>query len=91
VYYAILLAAAIVVLVLSPVEDRNKPLDEIEHKVYKGRVIFITAAELMIGLALKLVRLDNLFVIVVYSFLALSVMLITGKIKNCWLIENSRG
>lgn len=83
VYYAILSMAALVVLVLSPGEDRNKPLDEIEHKVYKKRAIFITAAELLIGLALKLVGLDNMFVAVVYSFVVLSFMLIAGKIKNC--------
>ena len=32
-YYVVLLAAALVVIVLSPVEDKNKPLDEIEHRV----------------------------------------------------------
>ena len=85
VYYAILLAAAIVVLVLSPVEDRNKPLDEIEHKVYKRRAIFIAAAELLIGLALRLAGLSNLFVAVVYSFCMLSIMLVAGKVKNYWL------
>lgn len=89
VYYAILLATAIVVLVLSPVEDRNKPLDEIEHKVYKRRAMFIAAAELLVGLAFMLVGLDNLFVAVVYSFAALSFMLVAGKIKNRWLVANS--
>lgn len=82
VYYAILLAASLVVLVLSPVEDRNKPLDEIEHKVYKKRAIFIAAAEILIGFVLKLAGLSNLFVAVVYSFAALSVMLIAAKVKN---------
>lgn len=82
VYYAFLSAAVLIVLILSPVEDRNKPLDEIEHKVYKRRAIFITAAELLIGVAFKLVGLDNLFVAVVYSFFTLSAMLIAGKVKN---------
>lgn len=86
-YYTVLLAAALVVIVLSPVEDRNKPLDEIEHRVYKKRAIFIAAAEILIGLAFKLVGLNNLFVAVVYSFLALSVMLIAGKIKNSAFTE----
>lgn len=82
VYYSILAAAALVVLVLSPVEDRNKPLDEIEHKVYKRRAIFIAAAEFIIGLALKLAGLDDLFVAVVCSFGVLSIMLVAGKVKN---------
>lgn len=60
VYYAVLLAAALVVIVLSPVEDRNKPLDEIEHRVYKKRAIFIATAEILIGLAFKLEPVDTI-------------------------------
>lgn len=82
IYYAVLVAATLVVLVLAPVEDRNKPLDEIEHKVYKRRTVIITAAELIIALLLKLLISDNLFIAIVYSFTVLSLMLIAGKAKN---------
>lgn len=85
-YYVVLLVAALVVIVLSPVEDKNKPLDEIEHRVYKKWAIFIAAAEFLIGLAFKLAGLDNLFVAVVYSFVVLSFMLAAGKVKNHWSI-----
>ena len=81
-YYVVLLAAALVVIVLSPVEDKNKPLDEIEYRVYKKRTILIAATELLIGIVLKLMGLDNLFVAVVYSFVVLSFMLVAGKVKN---------
>lgn len=64
-----------------PVEDKKNPLDEIEYKVYKKHTIFLTAAELMLGLTLKLVGLDNLLVAVVYSFAVWDLMLIAGKIK----------
>ena len=69
-------------IVLSPVEDKNKPLDEIEYRVYKKRTILIAATELLIGIVLKLAKLDNLFVAVVYSFVVLSFMLVAGKVKN---------
>lgn len=82
VYYAVLLVSVLGVLVLSPVEDRNKPLDEIEHKVYKKRTVFIAAAELAVCFVFKLGRLDNLFLAMVYSFAVLSLMLIAGKVKN---------
>ena len=82
IYYFILAAAVLVVLILAPVEDRNKPLDEIEHKVYKRRTVIITASELIIALMLKLLISDNLFVAVIYSFAVLSLMLIAGKVKN---------
>ena len=70
------------ILVLSPVEDRNKPLDEMEHKVYKKRAVIIAAIELPISGLLKLAGLDSLLVAVVYSFAILAFMLVAGKIKN---------
>lgn len=81
-YYAVLAAAALVVIVLSPVEDRNKPLDEIEHKVYKRRTILIASVELTFALLLKLKMMDDLFIATTYSFVTLSFMLIAGKAKN---------
>lgn len=80
--FSILAAALLVVIFLSPVEDKNKPLLKMEHKVYKRRVIFIAMVELAMGLLLKLANLDNLFVIIVYSFMVLSFMVVLGKIKN---------
>ena len=84
VYYVALAAAALVVLLLSPVEDRNKPLDETEHKVYKRRTVFIAAAELFFALFFKLTESESMFVAVVYSFTVLSFMLIVGKVKNAF-------
>ena len=82
VYYAVLVAATLVVLVLSLVEDRNKPLAEIEQKVYKRRTILIAAVELTLAMLLKLLMLDDLFIATAYSFVVLSLMLIAGKAKN---------
>lgn len=82
IYYAVLVAATLVVLVLSPVEDRNKPLDDIEHKIYKRRTVLIAAVEFTLALLLKLLMLDDLFIATVYSFVVLSLMLIAGKAKN---------
>lgn len=79
-YYAVFVLAIIIVCVLSPVEDKNKPLDEIECRVYKKRAVFIVMAEFLISLALKLANMDSLFVAVVYSFVTLSAMLVAG----CW-------
>ncbi len=88
VYYVTLLISVLIVLVLSPVEDKNKPLDDLEYKVYKKRAIIIAAAELAISIMLKLIGLDNLFVATVYSFAALSFMLTIGAIKNALKSKN---
>lgn len=82
IYYVVLAASTLVILILAPIENKNKPLDETERKVYKKRAILIATVELIIALLLKLLISDNLFVATVYSFFALSLMLIAGKVKN---------
>lgn len=81
-YYAVLLAAVLIVFVLSPIEDKNKPLDDLEYKVYKKRAIIIAVIELVISVLFKLTGLDNLFIAVVYSFAVLGFMLVAGMVKN---------
>lgn len=83
--FFVLTTGVLVVILLSHVEDKNKPLGKTEHSIYKRRVIFITISELTICLLIKLVGLDYLFVAVVYSFTVLSIMLIVGKIKNTFI------
>ena len=88
-YVIAFLAGLFVVLILSPIEDKNKPLDEIENKVYKRRSIIITFVEFTIGLFFKLLGLNGFFVSIIYSFVVLGVMLIFGKVKNCALMKRS--
>ena len=87
VYYVVFAASALVVLILAPVEDSNKPLDETEHKVYKRRTTLIAAIELIIALLLKMLISDSLFVAIVYSFVVLSLMLVAGKVKNRFVVS----
>lgn len=87
VYYIALVIGIFIVLILSPVEDKNKPLDEAEHKVYKRRTIIVASAEFLLFLLLKLLGLNNFLVSIIYSFVVLSFMLITGKVKNCVLMK----
>ncbi len=82
VYYAVDVLAIIMICIFSPVEDKNKPLNAIEHKVYKRRTILITAIEFTFVLLLKLMMLDGLSISIAYSFAVLSLMLIAGKAKN---------
>lgn len=81
-YYVILVISIVVILILSPVEDKNKSVNEIEYKIYKKRTAIIVATEFAIYLILKFVRLDNLSEAIIYSFAALSFMLVAGKIKK---------
>ena len=88
-YVIAFLAGLFIVVILSPIEDKNKPLDETENKIYKRRTIIITFVEFTIGLLFKLLGSNDFFVSIIYSFVVLGIMLILGKIKNCALIKRS--
>ncbi|WP_313133937.1 accessory gene regulator B family protein [Anaerocolumna sp.] len=78
----ITIISCITVFSLSPVEDRNKPLDKVEKAVYRKRSLYVLLIEviliaLLLGIGSKRIALP-----VSISLLALSLMLIAGKIKN---------
>ena len=80
-YGVAILVGLFIVLMLSPVENKNKPLGKIEQKVYKKRAVLITIIEIAISIFLKLIKLNSLFISTVYSFVVLSIMLVAEKIK----------
>ncbi|WP_317368864.1 accessory gene regulator B family protein [uncultured Tyzzerella sp.] len=74
--------SSIIILSLAPIEDENKPLDEIEIKVYEKR----TTRNLLIVLSLLLLTLIlnkiNLSAYICISLLCNGIMLMLGKINN---------
>nr|WP_317360190.1 accessory gene regulator B family protein [uncultured Tyzzerella sp.] len=74
--------SSIVILSLAPVEDENKPLDEIEIKVYEKRTIrnlIIVLSILCITLIFNKINLSSCICI---SLLCNGIMLMLGKINN---------
>lgn len=71
-----------VICILAPIEDANKPLDEIEVKVYHKRTLIILAIESMlfiIGLALNL---RYFMQTTVWVMITMSIILLMGKFRN---------
>ncbi|MDF2611656.1 MAG: putative processing-secretion protein [Lachnospiraceae bacterium] len=71
-----------VIFLLAPVEDRNKPLDQTERKVFKSRtgiILFFDIATLQLMLVLGQQQLS---VCILMVLVILSIMLILGKIKE---------
>ncbi|MGN0622261.1 MAG: accessory gene regulator ArgB-like protein [Porcipelethomonas sp.] len=73
---------AVLILIFSPVEDKNKPLDEKEKTVYKRRCIFALAFELLVVVLLRFFQINSVSACIEMAWTTLSIMLITGKIKN---------
>lgn len=67
---------------LAPVEDHNKPLDEIEKKVFRKRTIFVWCLESAVIILFFFLHWQRAGRCIVLSMLVLSCMLIAGRIKN---------
>ena len=72
----------LIILVLSPVEDENKPLDSTEIAVYKKRSRNILFFELLIVYLLIYLKVFNIANCILMSLGLMALMLIVGKLKN---------
>ncbi|MFQ9857515.1 MAG: accessory gene regulator B family protein [Ruminococcus callidus] len=83
------LIACIVVFLLSPVEDRNKRLDEKEHHVYHIRAIVVMTIEMIVAMLLFALHFTQFVLVLEIAWCSLAVMLLLGKGKN--VFENKKG
>jgi accessory gene regulator B len=74
--------AGVVIFLLAPIEDENKPLDEKEQVVFRDstRIVLL----ILVGLSLILVLLKQGKIVgcIAIALMAMAIMLILGKIKN---------
>ena len=83
------LIACIVVFLLSPVEDRNKRLDEKEHHVYHIRAIVVMTIEAVAAILLFVFHFKQFVLVLEIAWCSLAVMLLLEKGKN--VFENKKG
>ena len=74
-----------VIWFLVPVEDRNKPLDEVEKVVYRKRARGILLAESVIAVILLLLNSKRIAICMTMVFCVMAVMLLLGQWKNRYL------
>lgn len=79
---AITAGAAIIIFMLAPVQDNNKPLDEMEIKVYKKRSRIILCMLIAAVILLMCFSLTHISGCIAIALGALSLILVVGKIKN---------
>jgi accessory gene regulator B len=78
----ILLISTGFVFLLAPVEDQNKPLDELEQLVYKKRSRIIAIFLLLLAVLFMGAGQSQIANCITISIFASAIMLILGKIKN---------
>ena len=75
------LIAGIIIWMLAPVENQNKPLDDIETKVYRNRARSILLVECTVFLFAVIGNMEQLAMCIVMVFCTLAMMLLLGKGK----------
>jgi accessory gene regulator B len=75
--------AGVIIYLLAPVEDSNKPLDKVEVTVYKKLTKIILSAELVILMITTIFNFKQLASCLTISLFLLSGMLVLGKLRTC--------
>lgn len=81
-YWVLVVLSILLIIFLSPVEDKNKPLDEIEVTVYRKRAIIIIMIEVALSILFGILRISNLLNAMSLVFIIMSAMLVTGNVRN---------
>ncbi len=78
----LMFVGSIVILLIAPIEDKNKPLDEVERHVYCKRTRLILALECCIVLVSIAARVKTFYSTISLAILCLGFLVLAGKVKN---------
>lgn len=78
---ALLIISSVIILVLTPVESKNKPLDSIECVVYRKKAVKIWCIETMSAVAFMAMGFKGITVSIIMAFIVLGISLIVGVIQ----------
>lgn len=82
IYGILMFISGIVILLLAPMENQNKPLDEVERKVYRKRAYGLWIFECLLAITAMTMHLEQLFLCFIWAILVAALMLIFGKLEN---------
>ncbi len=80
--FSLAFVAGVVIFILAPLEDSNKPLDDTETAVYKKRTRIILSTEFCILLIMLVLDVSQISICISVSFLAMGSMLLLGKLNS---------
>lgn len=80
--YIVLTLSFVAVIILSPVETPNKPLDETEKKVYGRKTKIIALIEAVVGVICEVLSYETVLNNLMFAFFVISIMLVLGKLEN---------
>lgn len=76
------LISCVVIIILSPVADMNKPLNETEYQIYRLRAIVILIIEMLVARFMWIINFRIEVMVLELVWCSLAFMLVLGKLKN---------
>lgn len=76
------LISALIITLLAPVEDKNKPLDKNEKQIYRTITYMILCIIMGLNLFVWILKYDQISISLTISIAISAVMLLLGKVKN---------
>lgn len=81
-YVLMMVVGCLVILWLAPIEDENKPLDNLEQKAYCKKAHLLVGFDVLIFLAACLLKLEVVYCSCTMAMFLLGILVIIGQIKN---------
>lgn len=82
-FYAALMSMGCgLILWLAPVEDKNKPLDALEQKVYRKKNCLLVAFEALLFLMAVILHVRVVYCTIAMAMFSLSILVVVGQINN---------
>lgn len=78
----LMVLSSLVILLFSPIETANKPLDRIERIVYRRKTIIVWCTETCVALVFLILDCGQLYMPLVLAQILICFALILGKMRN---------
>ena len=91
VYFILLFVSSVVILIASPVESENKPLDMIEKMLYRKKALAIWGVETSLAIIFAILKVKSVFVCITMAEVVLSFALIYEIVKKSHKLCGSLG
>lgn len=82
----LLVLSSVVILLLSPIETKNKPLDEIEKIIYRKKTIIVWSVETCVAIVFIILDITEIHIAITLAQVIISIALIFGNLQcgNLW-------
>ena len=82
----LLVLSSVVILLLSPIGSKNKPLDKIEKIIYRKKTIIVWSVEICVAIVFIIIDITEIHIAITLAHVIISIALIFGNVQcgNLW-------